>query len=89
MKPSRRLSVHLRISALLFQSEGAYFLCLNRVTTRVITAQSIITNVNKSAYVTIGTSSLLLYPVADIIAPSALLVSIFYCQCTGFAPVQL
>lgn len=32
-------------------------MCLLIVTARVITAQSIITNVNKSAYVTIGTSS--------------------------------
>lgn len=34
--------------------------------TRVITAQSIITKVNKSLYVTIGTSSLLKYPAAGI-----------------------
>lgn len=33
---------------------------------RVMTVQSIITNVNKSLYVTIGTSSLLLHPAADI-----------------------
>ena len=37
---------------------GRYFLRLTSVTTRVITAQSIITKVNKSLYVTIGTSSL-------------------------------
>ena len=38
--------------------------------TRVIIAQSIITKVNKSLYVTIGTSSLLLYPAAEYIVPS-------------------
>nr|DAM48250.1 MAG TPA: YlxR-like protein [Caudoviricetes sp.] len=33
---------------------GRYFLCLQQVITRVMIAQSIITNVNKSVYVTIA-----------------------------------
>lgn len=41
-----------------FTRQGRYFLCLKIVTTRVMTAQSIITNVNKSEYVTIGTNLL-------------------------------
>ena len=45
-------------SAPVYQTEGIYFLRLKIVTTRVITAQSIITNVKRSLYVTIGTSLL-------------------------------
>lgn len=43
----------IKISALVCQTEGAYFLRFISVTTRVMTVQIIITNVNKSPYVTI------------------------------------
>ncbi len=49
---SRRQNKTYKDSALVYQT-GALFLCLKIVTTRVMTAQSIITNVNKSEYVTI------------------------------------
>lgn len=48
--------------------------------TSVITAQSIITNVNRSLYVTIGTSSLLSKsPVADV-APFGSLGKVIICK---------
>ncbi len=51
-----------------------------RVTTRVITAQSIITKENKSLYVTIGTSPFLIVRQLVYHTPSAPWVSILYCQ---------
>lgn len=53
-----------------------------KLITRVITAQSIITKVNKSLYVTIGTSSFQVLGSWHI-APSALWVSILYFQCVA------
>ena len=47
-------------SVLLYQSEGAIFFALIIVIIKVITVQSIITKLNKSPYVTIGTNPFLL-----------------------------
>lgn len=49
-----------------------------KLRTRVTIAQSIITKVKRSSYVTIGTSLLPKCPAADIIAPSAPWVNILY-----------
>ena len=49
-----------------------------KLRTRVTIAQSIITKVKRSSYVTIGTSLLPKCPAADIIAPLAPWVNILY-----------
>lgn len=73
MKISRPERV-CKISALLYQSEGAYFcLRLNKFATRVITAQSMITKVNKSLYVTILSAPLSMKVTAEY-RPSGSLV---------------
>ena len=48
----------IKIAPFTLPEQGRYFLCFIIVTTRVITAQSMMTKVNKSLYVTISTSLL-------------------------------